>query len=76
TTVASLSPETIAKQIREHPELTALDYLMIQRTVDAATIQVQDTPNSMIFTWPCSPIPRAGRRVSAGPVRVLIPERC
>lgn len=49
TTVASLSPETAAKQMREHPELTALDYLMIQRTVDAATIRVQDTPNSMIF---------------------------
>lgn len=49
TAVASLSPETIAKQLREHPELKALDYLMIQRTVDAATIRVQDSPNTMIF---------------------------
>ncbi|WP_054006432.1 phage head morphogenesis protein [Cypionkella psychrotolerans] len=49
TTVASLSPETVAKQMRAHPELAALDYLMIQRTVDAATIRVQDSPNSMIF---------------------------
>ena len=49
TVIASLSPETMAKQQREHPELTTLDYLMIQRTVDAATIKVQDTPQSMIF---------------------------
>jgi hypothetical protein len=50
-TVANLSPETMAKQLREHPELTALDYLMIQRTVDLAKIRVQDTPTSMIFVF-------------------------
>lgn len=50
-TVAHLSPETMAKQMREHPELTALDYLMIQRTVDQAKITVQDTPKSMIFIF-------------------------
>jgi hypothetical protein len=49
TRIASLSVETMAKQVKEHPELTGLDYLMVQRTIDAATIIVQDTPQSLIF---------------------------
>jgi hypothetical protein len=49
TVVTSLSPQSIEKQIREHPELTALDYLMVQRTIDQATHKVLDTPRSMIF---------------------------
>jgi hypothetical protein len=47
--VAMLSAETAAKQEREHPELKGIDYLMAQRTIDAATRRIQDTPLSMIY---------------------------
>jgi hypothetical protein len=49
TRIASLSVETMAKQVKEHPELSGLDYLMVQRTIDAATVVVQDTPRSLVF---------------------------
>ncbi len=39
-TVADLSAETAAKQMREHPELDATDYAAAQRTVDEATIRL------------------------------------
>ncbi len=47
--IAKLSSETAAKQLREHPELSALDYLMVQRVVDTATERFRDSPNSMVF---------------------------
>ncbi|RWR26797.1 virion morphogenesis protein [Sinirhodobacter populi] len=49
TPVASLSADTMAKQLREHPELTAFDYAEAQRVVSAATHRVQDGPQSMIY---------------------------
>lgn len=47
--VAMMSAATAAKQEREHPELMGLDYLMAQRTIDAASRRIQDTPSSMIY---------------------------
>lgn len=48
-TVADISPETVVKQKREHPELTILDYREAQRVVSEATHVVQDGPRSLIF---------------------------
>lgn len=47
--VAELSPETAAKQLRKHPELTAADYALAQQTVDEATHRIKDGPRSLIF---------------------------
>jgi hypothetical protein len=47
--VADLSAETVAKQLREHPELLALDYAQAQRAVTEATHVVQDTQSSLIY---------------------------
>lgn len=47
--VADLSPETAAKQRREHPELTGADYAQAQATVNEATHRIKDGPRSLIF---------------------------
>jgi hypothetical protein len=49
TRIAKLSAETALKQRRDHPELTGLDYLMVQRVIDTATVTHQDSATSMIF---------------------------
>lgn len=51
TTVGSLSADTMSKQLREHPELTAFDYAEAQRVVSSATHRVQDGPQSMIYVF-------------------------
>jgi len=48
--VAVMSPETMAKQLREHPELTAFDYAEAQGVVSNPTRRIQDGPGSMIYT--------------------------
>jgi len=48
-TVAVLSAETAAKQLREHPELSVFEYADAQRVVDLATQVIQDTPLSLIY---------------------------
>lgn len=47
--VADLSPETVRKQLRQHPELTAADYALAQRTVSEATYRIKDSPTSLVF---------------------------
>lgn len=47
--IAKLSAESAAKQQREHPELSALDYLMVQQVIDTATERFKDGPHSMLF---------------------------
>lgn len=47
--IASLSAESAVKQLRAHPELSALDYLMVQRVIDSATERFKDSPHSMVF---------------------------
>lgn len=47
--IATLSPETIIKQLREHPELTAAEYLSAQLVIDKHTLKVQDSPTSLIY---------------------------
>ena len=46
---AILSSQTAEKQLREHPDLTAAEYLSVQTIVDYATSKVQDSPRSMIY---------------------------
>lgn len=47
--VAKISSETMAKQIRKHPELTVDDYIAAQQSINRATQTVQETPRSLIF---------------------------
>jgi len=47
--IAMMSPQTAAKQEREHPELLGLDYLMAQRTIDQASYRIRDTDQSLIY---------------------------
>lgn len=47
--IADISPQTAAKQLREHPELSAADYAQAQATVSDATHRIQDGERSMIF---------------------------
>lgn len=47
--VADISAETALKQLREHPELSILEYAQAQRVVSAATHVIQDGPRSLIF---------------------------
>lgn len=47
--VADVSPQTAAKQLREHPELTAADYALAQATVSEATRKIQDGAQNLIF---------------------------
>ena len=47
TTVADLSPETAAKQKREHPELTPEEYRLAQRVIDGPDYkQVEKNPKT------------------------------
>lgn len=46
---ASMSAETAVKQLRDHPELTAAEYLAAQRIIDHRTNMVQDSPHSLIY---------------------------
>ncbi|WP_353429021.1 phage head morphogenesis protein [Paracoccus denitrificans] len=48
--IASLSPETMAKQLREHPELTAFDYAEAQRVASDPTRRIVDSASSLIYT--------------------------
>ncbi|MEM7670694.1 MAG: virion morphogenesis protein, partial [Pseudomonadota bacterium] len=47
--VAVLSPQTLAKQLRNHPDLTVADYQLIQRAVDRATQRLPQPPNRRVF---------------------------
>lgn len=47
--VALMSPQTAAKQLRKHPELTASEYANAQETVLNATDIVQDNLGPLIF---------------------------
>ena len=47
--VAKLSSKTMAKQIRNHGELTSADYLAAQRTISGASQVVQDSAQSLIY---------------------------
>ena len=48
-TVAILSPESAAKQLRNHPELSPDDYALAQQAVDNATHRVQQDAQRLIF---------------------------
>lgn len=47
--VADISPQTAAKQLREHPELVAADYTQVQATVFKSTHSIQDGEQNLIF---------------------------
>ena len=47
--IALLSPDTLAKQLVRHPELTTADYRMIQRVMDKPTQVISEGPRNMIF---------------------------
>lgn len=47
-TVVRLSEETVAKQLRSHPELTSAEYGFVQEAI-ARGEAVQDTPQSLIY---------------------------
>ncbi|PKP63430.1 MAG: virion morphogenesis protein [Alphaproteobacteria bacterium HGW-Alphaproteobacteria-8] len=47
--VADISVETALKQLREHPELSILEYAEAQRVVSEATRVIQDGPRALIF---------------------------
>ena len=48
-TVADLSAESAIKQMREHPELSILDYAQAQKVVTDATQIIKDGPTSLIY---------------------------
>jgi hypothetical protein len=47
--VADLSAETAVKQLREHSDLSILDYAQAQRVVSEATRVIQDGRYSLIY---------------------------
>lgn len=47
-TVVSMSSESMAKQLKEHPEVAAAEYLHIQSTLEKGVL-VQDAPTSLIY---------------------------
>lgn len=47
--VAVLSAESAKKQLRNHPEITAQEYLRAQDVVDAAQHRLSDGPNKITF---------------------------
>ncbi|MEM9968482.1 MAG: phage minor head protein [Pseudomonadota bacterium] len=49
TRVAQLSAETMKKQLRRHPELTASDYAQAQDAVSNAGRLIKDGPRNLIF---------------------------
>ncbi len=51
STVAMMSPETAAKQLRQHPELTIFDYSEAQRVVSEATEVIFDGLNTSVFVF-------------------------
>lgn len=48
-TVADLSPQTAAKQKREHPELTPAEYLEAQTVIDEATLKIEEGERNLIY---------------------------
>ncbi|MGC9368701.1 MAG: phage minor head protein [Paracoccaceae bacterium] len=48
TAIAKMSPQTAAKQLEEHPELTIFDYAEAQRVVSQATHVIEDD-GSLVF---------------------------
>lgn len=48
--IALLSPDTMTKQLREHPELTSFDYAEAQRVARNPTRTIADGEQSLIFT--------------------------
>ncbi|PKP85828.1 MAG: virion morphogenesis protein [Alphaproteobacteria bacterium HGW-Alphaproteobacteria-2] len=48
-TVADMSAATAAKQLREHPEITAGEYLRAQSVVDAPTRVIPEGPRNLIY---------------------------
>ncbi|MEL7166979.1 MAG: phage minor head protein [Pseudomonadota bacterium] len=49
TRVTYLSPETLAKQLRHHPEISFDDYRQVQAVIDEATDVVQDGARNLIY---------------------------
>lgn len=49
TSVAQLSAQTMEKQARVHPELTAEDYAQAQQVVDGYTHKLQDSERTMVY---------------------------
>lgn len=49
TRVVELSPETLLKQLREHPEMTIADYMMAQTVISTSPPPIQDGPLSLIY---------------------------
>lgn len=47
--VVAISPQTMAKQIKEHPELSNLEYANAQRVIANATTIIQDTPQTLTY---------------------------
>lgn len=47
--VAVLSEQSAEKQAREHPELTAQDYLAVQSVIDNATRRIREDARRLIF---------------------------
>ena len=47
--VALLSPDTLAKQVAHHPELTVADYRMIQQVMDRPTRVIPEGSRNLIF---------------------------
>ena len=52
--VVQLSPETVAKQMRAHPELSPGEYAAVQEAIDQG-VRVQDTARSLVFILDESP---------------------
>ncbi len=48
TTIAAVSSETMHKQLREHPEVAAFEYAIVQDVIDQG-VHVQDSPTSLIY---------------------------
>jgi hypothetical protein len=59
TSVAVLSPETMRKQIKEHPELQDADYALIQTTISNG-ISSQDTDATLRFVLDAREMPSVG----------------
>lgn len=47
--IAVLSPDSLAKQLAHHPDLSRLDYALAQDVVSKAEIRVLEAANKMIF---------------------------
>ena len=47
--VVSISPVTMSKQIKEHPELSNLEYADAQRVISDATQVIQDSPLTLTY---------------------------